>query len=99
MADLTRPQSTAIDDLFSVDLALRSADMPAAVRALGNGGDRCVSEILSTMNARRLATDVHYQFIYSLRATNEFLIHLHSIKATMNQKSSTLNSEHMPQRS
>ena len=46
-------------NLFSVDLALRgAADIPAAIRALGNGGDRCVSEILCTMNARRLATDV-----------------------------------------
>ena len=45
-------------NLFSVDLALRGADIPAAIRALGNGGDRCVSEILCTMNARHLATDV-----------------------------------------
>ena len=58
MADLTRPQPAAIDDLFSVDLALRGADIPAAIRALGNGGDRCVSEILRTMNARRLGKGV-----------------------------------------
>ena len=44
--------------LFSVDLVLRGADIPAAIMALSNGGDRCVSEILRTINARRLATDV-----------------------------------------
>ena len=86
-------------NLFSVDLALRGADIPASIRALGNGGDRCVIEILRTMNARRLATDVLYQFICSLCAANGFLIHLHSIKVTMSQKSSTLNSENVPQSS
>ena len=86
-------------NLFSVDLVLRGADIPAAIMALGIGGDRCVSEILRTMNARRLATDFLYQFICSLCAANGFLIYLHSIKVTMNQKNSTLNSEKMPKRS
>ena len=46
MANLARPEATAIDDVFGVDGAVRGRDVPRAVSALRGGGYRRVCEIL-----------------------------------------------------
>ena len=52
---------------------------------------------LSWIAPRGLTTDVLYQFICSIFAAKGFLSHLHSMKVTINQKSSSLNSANMSQ--
>ncbi len=55
MADLTRPKTTAVDDLFGVDLPLWRGQIPRAVRALGHCCHTTMGEILCAINAGRLS--------------------------------------------
>ena len=55
MPYLVRPKSTAIDDLFGIDLTFWGPDFPAAIRALAGACYRCLGEILSAKDTRALA--------------------------------------------
>ena len=58
VTDFARPEAAAIDNMFRVDLSFWCCYVPTAIRALLNGGHRCVGVILGTMHPRGLGKGI-----------------------------------------